>query len=322
MLEHKPISLNAIKKARQVIAKTAIRTPLIPLFLDNSSIEIYLKLENLQPVGSFKMRGAGNAMLSIDKQQLTQGVWTVSAGNMAQAVAWYAQYLHIPCNVIVPDDTPSVKLTAIQRLDAQILKVPFSNYQTIQREHRFPGMKGLLVHPFADDVVMAGNGTIGLEILEDLPEVDAVIVPYGGGGLSCGIASAIKASSPQVKIYAAEVATAAPLAASLVAGAPVEVSFSPSFVSGIGAPFIFPEMWRLASRLLDNSLVVELEQVVSAIRLLANSHHIITEGAGAVALAVALNCSVKAKKIVCVVSGGNLDTKTLINILNGDQVLT
>jgi threonine dehydratase len=320
MLEHKPISLNVIQYARQIITKTAIRTPLIPLFLDYPPAEIYLKLENLQPVGSFKMRGAGTAILSADKQKLIHGVWTASAGNMAQAVAWYARYLQIPCMVIVPDDATSVIFDAIQRLNAQIQKAPFADYQAIQREHQCSGMEGLLIHPFGDDAVMAGNGTIGLEILEDLPDVDTIIVPYGGGGLSCGIASAIKNISPKVKVYGAEAATATPLASSLSAGKPVEVPYTASFISGIGAPFIFPEMWPLVSRLLDGSLVVELEQVVSTIRMMANNHHIIAEGAGCVALAAALNSTIRGKKIVCIVSGGNLDINILNKILIGEHV--
>jgi threonine dehydratase len=318
MIGHLPIPLDTVRAAWQRISSTAIRTPLIRLNLDDIPAEIYLKLENLQPVGSFKMRGAGNAVLSMDHHQLVQGVWTASAGNMALAVAWYAHRFHIPCTVIVPEDAPAAKLAAIQRLNARIVKVPFVDYQVIQREHGYPGMGGLLIHPFGDDAVMAGNGTIGLEILEDLPDVDAVIVPYGGGGLSCGIASAIKAACPQVRVYAAEVATATPLASSLSAGRPVEVPYNPSFISGMGAPFVFPEMWPLASRLLDGSLVVEIANVASAIRLMAEHHHIIAEGAGAVALAAALAGKTGRGKIVCIVSGGNLDPEILIKILQGD----
>jgi threonine dehydratase len=318
MIDHRPIPLNAIHAARERIIGTALRTPLIRLNLDVTPAEIFLKLENLQPVGSFKMRGAGNAILSADRQQLAQGVWTASAGNMALAVAWYARQFHIPCTVIVPDDAPVVKLAAIQRLNARIEKVQFADYQAIQCEHGYPDLDGLLIHPFGDEAVMAGNGTIGLEILEDFPAVDAIIVPYGGGGLSCGIASAIKAVSPQVKVYAAEVATATPLASSLSAGRPVEVPYTPSFVSGMGAPFVFPEMWTLASHLLDGSLIVELVQVVSAIRLMAERHHIISEGAGAVALAAALAGKAGHGKVACIVSGGNLDPHILINILQGE----
>ena len=321
MIEHQPIPLKSIHYARERIKGLALRTPLVRLNLEDAPAEIFLKLENLQAVGSFKMRGAGNAILGADPQQLKQGVWTASAGNMAQAVAWFANQSGIPCTVIVPDDAPEVKLAAIHRLNARTVKVPFAEYQNIQREHNYSGMQGLLIHPFGDDVVMAGNATIGLEILEDLPTVDTILVPYGGGGLSCGIASAIKAVNPKIKVYAVEVATATPLASSLSAGEPVEVPFSSSFVSGMGAPFVFPEMWPLASRLLDGSLVVEIAQVVSSIKLMAERLHIIVEGAGAVALAAALAGKAGQSKIACLVSGGNLAPEIFIKILQGELPL-
>jgi threonine dehydratase len=318
MTDHRPISLDSINAARERIKNTSLRTPLIKFKQDYSQTEIYLKLENLQPVGSFKIRGAGNAILRLEKSQLIQGVWTASAGNMAYALAWYAQRLHIPCSAVVPIETPSSKIKAIQQLGGQIVKVPFEDYLRIQCDHNYPGMIGRFIHPFGDDDVLAGNGTIGLEILEDLPGVDAVIVPYGGGGLSCGIASAIRAKSSRVKVYAAEVNIAAPLASSLSAGKPIDVSYISSFISGMGAPFIFPEMWTLAQDLLDGSLVVEISQVAAAIRIMAEQNHIISEGAGGVALAAAMVGKAGYGKIVCIVSGGNIDQKILIKILQGE----
>jgi threonine dehydratase len=282
----------------------------------HSQRSIYLKLENLQPTGSFKVRGAGNALLSANPSELQNGVWTASAGNMGQALAWYAKKLKVHCTVLVPDDAPDVKVQAIQNLGANIVKVPFAEYQSVQKEGSHSAMKGLLIHPFADEAVMAGNGTVGLEILEDLPDVDVILVPYGGGGLSCGIASAM-ANQPRVKVEAAEVASAAPLTASLAAGKMVEVPYQSSFVSGMGAPFVFPQMWPLASQLLDGSRVVELRQVADAIRMLAERHHIIVEGAGAVALAAALEMK-ETKKVVCVISGGNINSAHLTKILHGE----
>ena len=255
-------------------------------------------------------------MLAANPAELQDGVWTASAGNMGQALAWYAQRLNLPCTVLVPDDAPEVKVNAIERLGAGIVKVPFAEYQSVQREGAHPALKGLLIHPFADEAVMAGNGTIGLEILEDLPDVDAILVPYGGGGLSCGIAASM-ANQPRVRVEAVEVATAAPLTASLAVGKMVEVAYQSSFVSGMGAPFVFPQMWPLASRLLAGSRVVELKKVAEAIRLLAERHHIIVEGAGAVALAAALEMKEK-KKVVCVVSGGNINAAHLTKILHGE----
>ncbi len=312
-----PPTIRAIQAARQRLAGTILRTPLIRLELEDDSAEIFLKLENLQPTGSFKVRGAGNALLSADPAQLQEGVWTASAGNMGQALAWYARRLGIACTVVVPEDAPEVKVEAIRRQAASIIKVPFADYQTIQREGDWAGMKGRLVHPFADEAVMAGNGTLGLEILEDLPEVNTVLVPYGGGGLSCGIAAAIKATQPEIRVEAVEVATAAPLTASLSAGQPVEVPYRSSFVSGMGAPSVFPQMWPLASRLLDAARAVPLAEVAAAIRLLAERQHVIAEGAGAVALAVAL-AGPAGKKVVCVVSGGNINAGHLTKIIQGE----
>ncbi len=309
---HAP-SLESIRAAQTRLAGTILRTPLIPLNLENAPAEIYLKLENLQPTGSFKVRGAGNALLSLppaETNTLTgtrHGVWTASAGNMGQALAWFARQREIACTVVVPDDAPLVKIEAIRRLGAEIVQIPFADYQSIQREGRWSEMKGLLVHPFADEAVMAGNGTLGLEILADLPDVDTILVPYGGGGLSCGIAAAVKASESQARVEAVEVATATPITASLAAGKPVEVPYQASFVSGMGAPFVFPQMWPLAQNLIDGTRVVELAQVAAAIRLLAERHHLIVEGAGAVALAAALSAPVD-RKVVCVVSGGNINT--------------
>ena len=308
--------LQTVMTAQARLSGTILRTPLIRLNLIDSPAEIYLKLENLQPTGSFKVRGAGNALLSEPPSNFPDGVWTASAGNMGQALAWYARKLSICCTVVVPDDAPSVKVDAIRDLGAVILPVPFAEYQTIQTEGGRTGMKGRLIHPFADAAVMTGNGTIGLEILEDLPEVDSILVPYGGGGLSCGIAAAVRAAGSQAKVYAVELATATPLTSSLSAGRPVEVLYQPSFVSGMGAPFVFPQMWNLARNLLDGSYVVELEQAASAIRLLAERHHIIVEGAGAIALAAALS-EKPTGKIVCVVSGGNLNFEYLTKILLG-----
>lgn len=320
---HAP-SVESIHSARERLAGTILRTPLIRFWNADLSphslqeTEIYLKLENLQPTGSFKVRGAGNALLSANLDQLKNGVWTASAGNMGQALAWYAKKLNVPCTVLVPDDAPEVKVQAIQRLGAKVVKIPFAEYQSVQKEGSHPAMKGLLVHPFADEAVMAGNGTIGLEILEDLPDVDLILVPYGGGGLSCGIASAVRAErSRSTKVEAVELETATPLTSSLAAGKMVEVPYQASFVSGMGAPFVFPQMWTLASQLLDGSRVVKLAQVAEAIRLLAERHHIVVEGAGAVALAAALQITEK-KKIVCVVSGGNINAAHLNKILQGE----
>ena len=312
------IPLEAIRAARGRIAGAVIRTPLIRLNVDDAPAEIYLKLENLQPIGSFKLRGAGNAIASASTEQLADGVWTASAGNMAQGVAWHARQKGLPCTAVVPDHAPDAKLAAITRLGGQIVKVPFDTWWQIIVTHAFEGMNGFFVHPVSDPAVMAGNGTIGLEILEDLPEVDAVVIPFGGGGLSAGIASAIRAIKPDTKLYACEVETAAPLAPSLAAGAPQTVSYTATFVDGIGSGGLLPDMWPLVSRLLDGSLAVALAEIAAAIKLLVERNRVVAEGAGATPVAAALSGHAGAGKIVCVVSGGNIDSFKLAKILKGE----
>ena len=279
--------------------------------------EIYLKLENLQPIGSFKLRGAGNAMALASPEALAKGVYTPSAGNMAQGVAWNARRLGIPCHVVVPDHAPQTKIDAIERLGGQIIKVPFDTWWQVMLDRRYEGLDGFFVHPVSDPAVMAGNGTIGLEILEDLPDVDTIIIPYGGGGLSSGIATAVRALKPDTKICAAEVETAAPLAASLAAGEPTEVEYIPSFVDGIGSKGLLPEMWPLVYQLLDGSLVVSLEEIAGALRLLLERNRVLAEGAGAASVAAAVSGRAGSGKIVCVVSGGNIDLDKLQKILSG-----
>ncbi len=312
------IPLEAIRAAAARIADYAIRTPLLRLPTDDAPAEIYLKLENLQPIGSFKLRGAGNAMALASRGELARGVYTASAGNMAQGVAWRAARLGIPCQVIVPDHAPETKLAAVRRLGGEIIKVPFDRWWQVIVTGEFAGLEGLFIHPVSNADVMAGNGTIGLEILDDMPDVDAVVIPYGGGGLSSGIASAIRALKPDTRIYAVEVATAAPLAASLRAGEPVTVDYRPSFVDGIGGKSVLPDIWPRVRDLLDDSLVVSLADIKVAIRLLAERQRVIAEGAGAASVAAALAGQAGRGKVVCVVSGGNIEREILAGILAAD----
>lgn len=313
-----PVAVQDIRAARERIRDLAVRTPLVRLNVDDVSGEIYLKLENLQPIGSFKIRGAANAIALADPAELAKGVYTASAGNMAQGVAFAARRRGLECKVIVPDNAPRTKLDAIERLGGRVIVVSYDDWWKVMLEHGQAGMDGAFIHPVSDPNVIAGNGTIGLEILEDLPEVDAIIVPYGGGGLSGGIASAVRALKPSVKIHACEVDTSAPFFASLAAGSPRTVSHSPSFVDGIGGKGLMPEMWDLARTLLDGSLVVSVRQVADAVKLLVERNRVVAEGAGACSVAAALSGEAEGKKIVCVVSGGNIDTSKLITILGGD----
>ena len=317
------MSLTEVNNARNMIAGSAIRTPLVRLNVHDAPAEIYLKLENLQPIGSFKIRGAANAMGHLTPEMLARGVLTASAGNMAQGVAWRARELGIPCTVVAPETAPETKVKAIERLGGRVIKVSFEEWWRAFEERAFPGVDATFIHAFDDPHVMAGNGTIALEIVEDLPEFDAVVIPWGGGGLTCGIASTLRqlqANSPlnsNCRIYAAEVSTAAPLTASLAAGSPQSVDYTPSFVDGIGARLVFPQMFDRARSLIDGSLVADLDQIASALRLLAERNHIIAEGAGACPVACALSGQAGGGKIVCIVSGGNIDSSKLCAILTG-----
>lgn len=311
------VSIDDVRAAADRIADLAIRTPLVPLNMTGTPARIYLKLENLQPVGSFKVRGAGNAIRRADPADLAGGVYTASAGNMAQGLAYAAAQLGVPCAAVVPDHAPLTKLAAIERLGARVVKVPFDQWWQVILTHRFDGLPGRMIHPVSNPDVMAGNGTIGLEIIDDLPDVEAIVVPYGGGGLSCGIAAAAKALKPGVRVYAAEVETAAPLAASFAAGVPREIDYTPSFVDGCGSRSVLAEMWPLACTLLDGSLVVSLDAVAQAIRLLAERNRVIAEGAGAVSVAAALSGKAGTGTVVCIVSGGNIDAVKLAVILGG-----
>jgi threonine dehydratase len=311
------IPLAEIEAARERLAEGVVRTPLVRLELEDAPAEIYLKLENLQPIGAFKLRGAGNALLLAAPEELERGVWTASAGNMAQGVAWWARRLGVRCTCIVPDTAAETKLAAIRRLGSEIVAVPFDVWWEVFRTHEYEGLEGRFVHAFSDADVIAGNGVIGLEILEDLPDVDAVVVPYGGGGLACGIGSALRQLAPTCKVFAAEVSTGAPLAPSLQAGKPISVDYEPSFVDGIGGPEVFPEMFELTRELVDGALVVGVDEVADSVRLLAQRARVVAEGAGAAALAATLAGGAGSAKIVCVVSGGNIDATKLSEILSG-----
>jgi threonine dehydratase len=310
------IAIEEIRAARERLAGRVLRAPLVPLDLPDQPAAIYLKLENLQPIGSFKLRGALNAVLQTDPDDLRAGVVTASAGNMGQGVAWAARELGLPCTVVVPDHAPETKLAAIERLGGRTLKVPYERWWQAISESSFPEVEGAFIHPVQDERVMAGNGTIGLEILDDLPEPDRVLVPFGGGGLSVGIASAVKAVRPSTRVYAVEPETGAPLTAAFETGEPRPVEYQVSFVDGSGAPAVLPAMWPRAREALDGAFSVSLDGTAAAVRLLAERARVVAEGAGALALAAAL-ANGWDETIVCVVSGGNIDTSKLTKILAG-----
>ena len=279
---------------------------------------VYLKLETLQPVNSFKIRGAGNAILAASDEELARGVVTASAGNMAQGVAYAARLRGVPATIVVPDGAPATKLAAVERLGGTLVSLPYDEWWSVLVEGRFDDAPGLFIHPVDDDAVMAGNGTIGLELLEELPDLDAVVVPFGGGGLLVGIASALKAQRPEVRVVSVEPETGAVAAASLAAGGPIEIDYVRSFVDGAGSRSLIPRVWSQAEELIDDAVGVPLEAAAAAVRLIAERMRVISEGAGALALAASLAGDAGSGKIVCIVSGGNIDASVLGRILQGE----
>ena len=303
------IPLDEIRAARERIGDTVLRTPLVPF-----DGRISLKLECLQPIGSFKLRGALNAMRA---QELQDVVVTASAGNMAQGVAWAARELGVRARIVAPESAPQTKLEAVERLGGEVIRVPHEVWWQTMVDRGHPDAPGLFVHPVEDELVMAGNGTIGLEILEDLPDPDAVVIPYGGGGLTTGIASAVKALRPGTRIITAEPDTAAALAAAFAAGHPSDVDYQPSFVDGSGSRRVLDSMWPLVSPLVDDAVAIPVAEVAATVRTLAERVRVIAEGAGALAPAAALSGRAGTGKIVCVVSGGNINLDKLAEILGG-----
>jgi threonine dehydratase len=325
-LHERTISLESILAARQRVYQAAIRTPLVRLYYDDAPAEIYLKLESCQPIGSFKIRGAYNAISLLSPEDRARGVWTISAGNAAQGVALAARIVGVPCEVLVMDTAPVAKLDAIRRLGASIRQASMDECWTAVIERKHPAFQGAFIHPFDDDNFIAGNATAGLEILEDLPDVTAIVAGFGGGGLSCGIASAMAALKPEVKVFGAEPETAAPLHLSFLKGSAQKFpDWRTSFVDGCGGKSVLPTMWTLASRLLAGSIVTSLEETRRAMTLVAARNHIICEGAAACAVAAGLTGkagSGGSDKIVCVVSGGNIDLSKFAEIVSAPAVPT
>lgn len=304
----RPISLSEIRAARERIAGTIFRTPLVRLELGSDFPDIRLKLENLQPINAYKLRGAANAVALLPEAERAAGVWTISAGNAGQGVAYAARKAGVPCTVVAIETAPASKLERMRELGAKLIKVPYHVAWKALEDRAFPGAEGTFIHPFDDHDFIAGHATMGLEILEDAPETRAVIASIGGGGLLTGVGSALKALRPEIKIFGVEPETAAPMSLSLAAGRPQQFKdWKASFVDGAGGQSVFPRMWERMQPLIDGSLVVSLEETRRALRLLAEKARIIAEGAGAMPLAAALTGKAGPGPIVCIVSGGNID---------------
>jgi len=291
-------------------------TPLVRLDVSDAPAEIYLKLESLQPTGSFKIRTAGNQVLALMPEEYECGIYTASSGNLGIATAWFARRLGISATVLVPEDAPSAKLAILASLNAEVRRVPYDEWWSAIVNRGVAGIEAQYIDS-ESSCAMAGSATVGLEIIQQLPDVDTVLCSFGGGGLACGVAAAIKSSKPDVRVLACEVETATPLTSALEAREPVEVTYTRSFVSGIGSTQVLPSMWPVIRDCLDGSVVVSLRQVCDAIRTMLDSNHVVAEGAGAAPLAAALTGRAGTGKIVCVVSGGNLGGDDLAEILAG-----
>lgn len=306
----RPITLAEIEAARARIAGTVLRTPLVKLDTGPGGPDIRLKLENLQPTNAYKIRGAVNAVAMLSDAEKKRGVWTISAGNAGQGVAYAARAAGVPCKIVVIDTAPQTKIDRMNALGAELVLAPFEVCWRALEEHTFPGMDGTLVHPFDDHNFIAGHGSMALEILEDCPDVKTVIGGIGGGGLIVGVGSALKAKSPHVRVLGAEPETAAPLSVSLAAGEAHEFhAWQSSFVDGAGGRSVIPRMWQRMKPVIDGDIVVTLDETRRAMRLMAEKARVVSEGAGALPLAAALSGKAGDGPIVCIVSGGNVDLK-------------
>ena len=310
-----PVGLMEIAKARRRLEGVAMHTPVVACSAAPAGREIWLKLENLQAIGSFKVRPIGNAVLSRSPADLADGIYTASSGNSALGVAWMAERLGLQATAVVPDNAPEAKLAGLRRLGAEIVTLPYAEWWRAIETGRHDGFDGLYIDAVRDPAALAGDATIGAELVEQLGDFDAVFVPFGGGGLASGIACAVNALRPGVKIVACELDCARPLCAAMAAGRPVEVPAEPGFVSGVGYGSVLPEMWPLVSAMVDEVVTVSLDEVAAAIRAMATGNHVIAEGAGAVSVAAALFGAHNHRKICAVVSGGNIDATLLAKIL-------
>jgi len=308
-----------VEAARDNIRAVALRTPLYPLAAGIPGVKIHLKLENLQPLGSFKIRPACNVLMTMEPGRLRGGVLTASAGNFGQGLAFAARELGVPATVVVPEGSAATKTASLVELGAKVIRVPFDDWWTALSSRSFAGEEGVFIHPVAESAVIAGNATIGAEIVEDRPDCDTVVVPFGGGGLACGIGSVMRRLKPGVRVIVAESEAAQPAAAALKNGRPTLVPHIQSFVDGMGSTTVLPDMWPLIREMVDQAVCASFVEIADAIRLLARRHHVIAEAAGAASVAAALAGKAGKGNIVCIVSGGNIDASRLGAILNGES---
>jgi threonine dehydratase len=313
----RPIALSEIRDARKRIAGTIVRTPLVRLELGPGFPDVRLKLENLQPINAYKLRGAANAVALLSDAERRRGVWTISAGNAGQGVAYAARAAGVPCTVVAIETAPAAKLERMRALGAKLVLVPYAVAWQALDDRAYPGVEGTFIHPFDDQNFITGHATMGLEILEDAPDTAAIIAAIGGGGLITGVASAVKALRPEIRVWGAEPETAAPAALSFAKGSPQAFpDWKATFVDGAGGKSVFPRMWQRMQPLVDGYIVVSLDEVKRAMRLMAEKARVIAEGAGALGLAAALTGKAGQGPIVAIVSGGNIDLEKFSELIS------
>jgi threonine dehydratase len=315
--EVKPVSMPQIEAARARLEGLSIVSPVVDCDAAPAGKKVCLKLENLQPVGSFKIRPIGNAVLARAPADLSSGIYTTSTGNSALGLAWMARRLGIAATAVVPLNAPEAKLEKLRRLGTRIDMRPIDEWWRAIQTGALDGQEGVYIDAVRDPASLAGDATIGLEILAQSPDIEAILIPFGGGGLACGIACAVRALKPDVKIIACELTSAHPLKAAFDAGVPTETPHAPGFVSGVGFGSVLPEMWPLVSALIDDVISVSLTEVAAAIKTMVERNRVVAEGAGAVSVAAALSGRYAESKVCAVVSGGNLDSSILATILGG-----
>jgi threonine dehydratase len=305
-----------LEAAAARIRDVVVHTPLVPLDAPLEAREILLKPEVLQPTGSFKVRGVYHAVLRLGDEARARGLSTVSAGNTAKALAWCARRFGVAARSLMPAGAPRTKIDAVRALGATPVLVPTAEVFRYLRERGWESEPHVFVDPWTDRDVILGHGSLGLEILSDRPDVDTVYVPVGGGGLLAGVASALKAVRPAVRVVAVEPAGCPSFHAALRAGAPVTVACD-TLCDGVAVPYVTAEMFPLLSELADEVVLVSEDEVRAAIRLLARANHLVAEGAGALATAAALKTPPAERgRAVCLVTGGSIDLPKLAAILS------
>lgn len=305
-----------VRAAADRLRGIAVHTPLVALHHFGAPSGIFLKPEIHQPITSFKIRGVFNAVSVLSPEQRARGLSTVSAGNTAQALAWVGRHFGVTSRSLMPDNAPKTKVEAVKRYGGTPVLVPTADVFRFLKEHQWEKEPFAFIHPWTCRDVMIGHGTMGLEIIADLPDVDSVYLPVGGGGLMGGVGSVIKALNPSVRLVAVEPEGCPALHESLRLGKPTSVECN-TICDGVAVPYITDEVFPLLRDLVDEVILVSEDAVRATIRRLALGNRMIVEGAGALSVAAALDTpEAKRGKTVCVVTGGSIDTAKLAELLN------